>query len=289
MNTDHVQRFVFEGLPVRGELVHLDAAWRAISDRQDYPEPVRQLLGETMVATLLLSSTLKYKGSLIIQLTGEGPVTMLVMECTSERTMRGLAHWAGDVTRGSLQAITGNGKLIITIDSSEGMKRYQSIVALEGGSITEVLENYLSQSEQIDTRLWIATNSEIAAGMLLQKLPGGCNDSDIWDRAVHIGETVEEDELLSLSTLDLLHRLYHEEDIRLFDAEPVSFRCKCSRERVRSMLRALGSEEVNDILSKEGKVAVRCEFCNQYFEFDRVDATLLFVSELNPDLPPTKH
>jgi molecular chaperone Hsp33 len=282
---DQLQRFVFESLPIRGEFVRLDATWRAITEKQDYPPEVRDVLGEALVASALLSSTLKYDGSLTLQLqSSEGRLSMLVAECTSERTMRGLAKWSDDPARSDSPLLSGDGKLVITIDPANELKRYQSIVALEGDTLPAILGNYLSHSEQIATELWIVSNASFAAGLLLQKLPEHSDDPDAWNRAVQLTRTVEADELLSLPVMTLLQRLYHEEDIRVFAPEPVSFRCTCSRDRVGDMLRALGAAELRSIIQDEGIIDVNCEFCNHQYQFDSVDAEVLFS-----ETPPPEH
>lgn len=286
---DTLQRFVFMEFPVRGEFVRLGATWQAVTENRHYPPVVRRLLGETMVAGTLLAATLKFTGSLILQIQGNGPCSLLVVECTSERTVRGLAHWRGDITEGSLRHILGDGNLVITIDPQDEKRRYQSVVSLEGDSIATVLEAYLAQSEQISTRLWIASNDKNAAGLLLQRVPGDVGDDDGWERTVHLSQTVSESELLRLPSEDLLYRLYNEENVRVFDHEPVSFRCTCSRERVRNMLRSFGPQEIQSILADEGKISVNCEFCNQLYEFDSVDAAMLFADEVPPEIPPTSH
>lgn len=287
---DTLQRFVFTEFPVRGEFVRLGATWEAVTENRNYPPVVRRLLGETMVAGALLAATLKFNGSLILQIQGNGPVPLLVVECTSERTLRGLAHWHEPISEGSLRDVLGDGNLVITIDPQDEKSRYQSVVNLEGDSIATVLESYLAQSEQISTRLWIASNDKNAAGLMLQRVPGeSTDDDDAWERTVHLSQTVSESELLRLPSEELLYRLFHEESVRVFDHEPVSFRCTCSREKVRNMLRAFGHDEVQSILADEGKISVNCEFCNQLYEFDSVDAAMLFVDEVSPEVPPTTH
>lgn len=288
MDGDTVQRFVLEGYPVRGEIVHLDATWQAVLTRHDYPEPVRGVLGELLVAAALLSSTIKYDGSLTIQLQGDGPLSMVVVECTSHRTLRGLARWSGDVGNLKFAELIGQGRLAITLDPG-GDAQYQSIVNVEDDGVGPALERYFHRSEQVHTRLWLATDPEVAAGFLLQRLPERELDDEVWNRAVTLADSIRADELLGLPSQDLLHRLYHEDDVRIFDPEPVSFRCTCSRERVRVMLRALGTIEIHDILRTEGKVDVTCEFCNQHYAFDTVDAELLFTEQNPPDLPSTRH
>jgi molecular chaperone Hsp33 len=278
MRTDTLQRFIFENAPIRGQIVHLDATWRAVLDRRDYPAPVRDMLGEFMAAAALLTSTLKFEGRMIIQAQGHGPIKLLVVECSSERTLRGLAQWEGEVTDGSLPQLLGDGRLVITIDPSKGKERYQGIVELTGRSVAEALENYFTRSEQLATRLWLAANSKQAAGFMLQQMPGGHVEEESWSHATHLAATLTREELLGLPVRDLLHRLYHEDDIRLFEGAPVSFRCSCSRDRVEGVLRMLGPDEVRSILSERGAVDVDCEFCGGHYRFDAVDTAQLFTA-----------
>jgi len=289
MNRDLLQRFVFEDFPVRGAVVHLNAAWEAILERHDYPEPIRKLLGELLAASALLASTIKYQGSLSLQVQGDGPITLMVAEYTHEHTLRGIAHWQGDCV-GSFRQLLGAGKFVITVDQSEYGHRYQSIVPLAGDTVAQMLQNYLVQSEQLDTYLWLGSDATCAAGMLLQKMPGDAGtDEDAWDRVTQLTRTLTSLELFTLGNMDLLYRLFHEENLRLFESQPVSFRCKCTRERVRNMLRSLGADEIDDIVAKEGAVTVNCEFCNQRYDFDRVDLDQLFAAEVSPDVPRTRH
>lgn len=288
---DSLQRFVFEHLAVRGELVHLDATWLAVLSRHEYPQPVRDLLGQMMAAAVLLSATLKYEGSLTMQVQGDGPVSLMVVEATAERSLRGMAHWEGELVDGPLPSLVGSGRLVITIDPGHGRERYQGIVALSGANLSEALDAYLAQSEQLGTRLWLAADARSAAGLLIQKLPEQASeeDQDAWQRIGMLSDTVCADELLGLSARDIIHRLFHEEDVRVFDNEPVCFRCSCSRERVANMLRSLGHDEVNDILAEQGNIDVTCEFCNQHYSFDKVDAEQLFATAHPPETPKTRH
>lgn len=288
MDKDQLQRFIFDDFPIRGGVVHLNAAWEAVQARHEYPEPIRQLLGEMLAASALLASTIKYRGVLTMQIQGSGPVTLLVAEYTHEHSLRAIAHWQG-TPAGGLRQLVGDGKFVITIDQGDQQRRYQSIVPLAGESVTEVLRNSLRQSEQLDTELWLVADTACAAGLLLQKMPGDSSDVDAWGRVTQLAATLATDELLAIDNMTLLRRLYHEENLRIFDTQPVSFRCKCSRDRVRNMLRALGTEEVNDVLTKEGVVSVRCEFCNQRYDFDGVDVEQMFAAPLSPDVPRTRH
>jgi len=287
---DSLQRFIFEHAPIRGEIVHLDATWQAVLERRQYPPRVREVLGELMAAAALLTSTLKFDGRLIMQIQGKGPVSLLVVECTSDRTMRAIAQWQGVIPDVPLAALVGDGRLAVTIDPLKGKERYQAIVALEGLTVAEAFENYFARSEQLATRLWLASDPQQAAGMLLQRLPDAeSSDDDAWVRAVHLGSTITREELLALPVREIVHRLYHEEDIRLFSRMPVSFRCSCSRERVEAVLRMLGRDEIHSILDEQGSVSVDCEFCGSRYEFDRIDAEQLFTALHSFPAAPTRH
>lgn len=289
-SSDSLQRFLFEHAAIRGELVHLDATWRAALERHDYPPAVRGLLGELMAAAALLSAILKFNGSLTLQIQGSGPVGLAVVEATSERTLRGMAHWTGEPDPMPFPALVGEGRFVITIDPREGGQRYQGIVSLEGDTVSAALEHYLARSEQLDSRIWLAADTQHAAGMLLQRLPDRHDeDADTWNRATHLGATLTRDELLSLPAPEIIRRLYHEEDVRVFDRENMRFHCGCSRERVANVLRMLGYDEVQSILHERGKIDVDCEFCNHHYTFDRVDSEQLFAAESAAPASPTRH
>ncbi|MBU1426680.1 MAG: Hsp33 family molecular chaperone HslO [Gammaproteobacteria bacterium] len=277
--SDSLRRFLFEYAPIRGEIVHLEATWQAVIERHNYPPVLRDLMGELCAATVLLAATLKLQGSMVLQIHGKGAVKLLVVECSSDMELRATAKWDGDVSGGTLQELVGDGRFVITLDPRDGNQAYQGIVALEGGSIAEMLQNYMTRSEQLETRLWLAADGKHAAGMLLQKLPGQdeIQDDDPWERAVMIGDTLKPEELLNVPPPELVHLLYHEEDIRLFEAQAVVFRCTCSRENVARMLHMIGREEVDSIIAERGDVEVHCEFCNQCYVFDRVDADAVFM------------
>ena len=294
---DALQRFLFENFPIRGELVHLDASWQEVLGRHEYPEAVRNLLGEMLSAAVLLSSTLKFEGSLIIQLQGKGPVTLAVAECNSQKQMRGLAHWEGDVTDRSFQQMVGEGTLVITIDPVDG-ERYQGIVDCHQDSFVSAVEDYMSRSQQIETRIWLAATPETTSGMLLQQMPGEVSeygidddseDNEAWNRISHLASTIHDDELLDLTFEEIIHRLFHEEDVRVFEKQMVSFHCSCTHERVRGMLRMIGQDEVRAILEEQGQIGVRCQFCNHYYEFDAVDAEVIFIDDASSISSKTQH
>jgi molecular chaperone Hsp33 len=290
-STDSLRRFLFEHASIRGEIVRLDATWQSVIERHDYPPVLRDLMGELCAATVLLAATLKLHGSMVLQIHGKGAVKLLVVECSGDMELRATAKWEGDLSGRTLQELVGDGRFVITLDPKDGNQAYQGIVALEGESIAEILQNYMTRSEQLETRLWLAADGKHAAGMLLQKLPekGGLQDDDPWDRAVLIAGTLKPEELLNVPADELVHLLYHEEDIRLFESQSVVFRCTCTRENVARMLRMLGREEVDSIIKERGDVEVHCEFCNQRYVFDRVDADAVFTDIMAISANKTLH
>lgn len=288
VDPDSLHRFLFEEAGARGELIYLDATWRAVLDIQDYPPPVRRQLGEAMAAVLLLASTIKMEGSLILQAQGTGPLHTLVAQATHQRTVRGLARWEGEVPDGDLPAAFGQGQLALTIDPSGG-KRYQGIIPLEGKNLSAALEGYFAASEQLPTRLWLAAGDLRSAGMLLQRLPSEGGAAEDWERIGMLAQTLTRRELLELPAAQLLYRLFNEERVRLFESEPVAFRCTCSRQRVEDTLRALGRTEVEETLAEQGAIEVDCEFCNRSYRFDRVDALKLFAEGLHHEAPASHH
>ncbi|MEJ2514085.1 MAG: Hsp33 family molecular chaperone HslO [Gammaproteobacteria bacterium] len=285
---DSLRRFFFEAFPVRGELVHLDAAWQAVLERHDYPPAVRALLGEAMAASVLLASTLKFEGMLTLQLQGEGDLYLLVAQCGSDLSVRGLAKWRSDDPRGTLAELTGAGRLAITIESRKSRERYQGIVSADTDDLSGCLENYFANSEQLPTRLWLAADADRAAGMLLQRLPeaeGRAAEDEGWNRTGLLADTITRDELLNVGDRDVLRRLFHEEDLRLVESEAVAFSCSCNRGRVESALRLIGRDELEGLLAEEGTIQVRCEFCNMAYELDPVDVERL-LSGGGDDVPP---
>jgi molecular chaperone Hsp33 len=291
---DSLHRFLFEQFPIRGHLVHLDAAWQALIEHREYPEAIRTLLGEAVAAALLLAATIKFDGVLSMQLQGDGPVHLLLVQCTSGLGVRGLARFReGDYSDArKMSDLVGAGNLTVTLETDEGTQRYQGIVPITGERLAESLQLYFQNSEQLPTRLWLQADAAGASGMLLQKLPAGsisdarpvadpATVDDAWRRVQLIGDTLTPEESRALSDQEILHRLFNEDDVRLFEPAPVYFRCRCSRERVSSMLQGLGEKETRSILAERGEVEVRCDFCNRAYVFDAVDIAQLF----NPGVP----
>jgi molecular chaperone Hsp33 len=295
---DSLQRFLFENAAIRGEVVRLNATWQEVLQRHAYPEPIKNLLGEMMAASALLSAMLKFDGSLIVQIQGGGPLTLAVAECTSQRTLRAIANWHEGMLHGaSLPELVGKGSLAITIEPKSG-RRYQGIVDVGVGDLCEAIEDYMHRSQQLETKMWVTVDDNQASGMLLQKLPEpeGLHqnafleeDVDAWNRVTTLADTVREEELSTLPFEQLLRRLFFEEDVRLFEPEPVSFRCSCSKDRVRNTLRMLGYEEITSLFEERQTVSVNCEFCNHRYEFDRVDIEELFISDVKVDGSQVKH
>jgi molecular chaperone Hsp33 len=293
VQADTLRRFLFERYPFRGQLVHLGPAWAAMMEHHDYPPQVRDSLGEAVVAAALLSSTLKYEGLLSLQLRGEGPMHLMLVECTDGLAMRAVARFRDVPDSRDLRVLSGNGTLTVTVESGNAANRYQGIVPLAGASMSDCLRAYFEHSEQLPTRLWLRADADSASGLLLQRLPvttrpqgvtesgaGGVTDEEIedaWRRVQLVADTVTAEELARLEDHELLRRLFAEDDVRMFQSAPVFFRCRCSRERVGTMLRALGREEVDSVLEEFGQVEVRCEFCSRAYRFDAVDATALFA------------
>jgi molecular chaperone Hsp33 len=299
---DSLHRFLFEQFPIRGHLVHLDASWQALIEHRDYPEAVRNLLGEAVAASLLLAATIKFDGVLSLQLQGDGPVHLLLVQCTSGLGVRGLARFReGDYSDTSkISDLLGAGNLTVTLETDDGAQRYQGIVPISGERLDESLQLYFENSEQLPTRLWLQTDAAGASGMLLQKLPEGVASGpklvadaaaldDAWRRVQIIGDTLTPEELRTLSDQEILHRLFNEDDVRLFEPAPVFFRCRCSRERVSGMLQGLGEKETRSVLAERGEVEVRCDFCNRAYVFDAVDVAALFNSGVPADSGSSVH
>ncbi len=289
MNTnmsDTLHRFQLENLHVRGEWLSLSQSWQEIQSTTEYPPAISKVLGEALVAISLLSDSLKFDGSLVLQIHGTSPVSMLVVQATSDGTIRGLANWEGDIKpeadfKQLFQSADekSNGTMAISVEpsSSQG-ERYQSLVSLEGDSLSECFTQYFAQSEQLNTRLWLAVDDNIAAGLMLQSLPSEEleTQSDGWNHASILADTVTEQELLELPAEDLLHRLYHEEELRLYEAKPIRFECTCSQEKIEHTVHSIGKEEADSIIDEQGCISVDCDFCNAHYVLDSVDVARVF-------------
>jgi molecular chaperone Hsp33 len=288
MEADRLRRFLFENAPLRGHWVRLSASWQEAREHQQLPPAALALLGESLAAATLVSASLKFTGTLTLQLLGSrGALSMLVAQATDQRTLRGVAHVADDAaTRGTAfrDQIDG-GRLVVSVEQGEGVAPWQGIVPLDGGSLADCLGHYFEVSEQLPTMLVLAANADAAAGLLLQKLPApaaqgeaaAASAQDLWEEATALLGTLGAEELLAVEPELLLRRLFGAHDLRLFEAERVRFACRCDRERVAALLRGLGREEIESILVEQGEVTVTCEFCQKPYRFDAVDAARLFL------------
>jgi len=287
MDNDAVKRFTIEGAPIRGLVVRLEQAWQHVLARADYPDPAQRLLGEMVVMAAMLAQGIKLDGSVILQIRGSGPVTTAMAECMDHQRLRGIIRSAGDVgTATDVSTLCGEGQFAITLKPDKG-EPYQSLVALGAGDITDNVEAYFATSEQLPTRIWTATTDSTAAGLMLQRLPGESDDDDAWSRAQILAETVQDKELLELAPDDLLNRLFHEEQVRVYSPSPLAFGCACTRARSTSALKLMGAAEVQEILDEAGEVVVNCEFCGASYTYDTIDAHMLF--EMGPPSPNVEH
>ncbi len=291
---DKLLRFSFDQLDIRGELVYLDNSWESILSRYPYPAPVRKQLGSALAAISLLSASVKFEGTMILQIQSKGPLKSLVTQITNTGNLRGFAKWQGDVPDGKLKEVFGDGTMLITVIKDDG-ERYQSIVALEGDSLPEALNAYFVQSEQLPSTFQLFVTDTRVAGFFLQALPEKnahrkteeqvlihSADSpqlrdreEDWNRINILASTLQENELFTLSPERLLTNLFHEEQVRLFEPKPLRFTCTCSRGKVERTLIALGQAELDSILAEEGTIKVDCEFCNTHYEFSAEDVANL--------------
>jgi len=266
---DSLQRFLFPELACRGEIVRLTRTWKEVLARASYPAPVQTMLGEALAATALLSATIKFDGSLSLQVNGQGSLRMLLCQARSDGGLRGLAR-VEEGLRAQEQPLLVDARLAITIETGSPLERYQGIVDMPDGNVSRALETYFQRSEQLATRLWLTADGEQCAGILLQRMPdySSQDDLDAWPRLCMLTDTISTGELTTLPGLQILRRLYNEETVQLLGSESVRFWCGCSRERTAAMLVGLGEDEVQSILSEESEINVRCEFCNAQYVFD---------------------
>ena len=298
--SDEVRRFIMENHPVRGHWVRLGDAWRELRAHRDYPQPVRDLLGQAVAASVLLAATLKFRGTLTLQMQGDGAVSLLVAQCTHDYRIRGVARFDEKMVEDMVAACAHDGaaeekltfrrlvgtdsRIVVTVEAQERTARYQGVVPLTGDSLEASLEAYFATSEQLPTRLRLAADDEHGAGVLVQRLPasvvGGADETQnqaAWEAAARGIERLSPAELLESSVEQLLERGFATHDIRLFDGSPVQFECRCSEEHVAEMLRALGAEEVREVLEEQGDITVTCEFCHRPYRFDAIDVEALFA------------
>ena len=292
-SNDLLNRFIFDDCDIRGELVTLDKSYHEILEHNAYPPAIQKLLGEFLAAVGLLSSTLKFDGMIILQARGEGAISTIMAECNHHSNMRGIVRLNEEVElteqlaqSGSILDLLGKGVLFITIEPKRTenfagkLERYQGIVPLERDTLAGCLEDYFQQSEQLATRLWFAADTERASGLLIQALPNQLKtnaeeNQNHWETIEALADTITPEELLSLDHELILHRLFHEQPVRVFEPRQVTFSCSCSRERSESALIALGIDEVEALLIEKGEIDIDCQFCNKHYHFSPADVRKL--------------
>lgn len=295
-DTDFTQRFLFDDTDVRGEMASLNESYQHVLAKHPYPQPVAQLLGEVLAAAALLVGTLKFDGLLVLQVRSAGAVPLLMVECSSEREVRGIARYHAEQigADADLRSLMPEGVLAITVDPAKG-QRYQSLVPLEGATLAECLTSYFATSEQLPTRFWLRADGQRARGLLLQQLPPDRQKeaedrTASWQHLVTLADTLTAEEQLGLDNETVLHRLYHEEAVRLFEASPLRFRCSCSRQRSANALVSLGQHDAEALLAESnGKVVIDCQFCNQSYSFDAADVAQLFAGGGSDAPSATRH
>jgi molecular chaperone Hsp33 len=283
---DRVRRFVFERHPIRGHSVRLARAWLDLREHQDYPPAVQRLLGEAVSAAVLLAATLKFDGTLTLQLQGKGLVNLLVAQCTHDFKVRGMARHDPVGDAAGFRSLAGDGQIIVTVESADRGSSYQGVVPITGDSLAESLEAYFVQSEQLPTRVLLASTPGVVAGMLVQRVPGvGGKQAPAdpaaleaaWMKADHAMEARGPAQLLVDDIEQRLVQMFGDDEVRAFSGHEVRFECRCSRERVANVLRSLGQDEVRSVIAEQGMVTVTCEFCQKPYQFDPIDAEQLFA------------
>ena len=270
MQTDYVQRFIFEDLDIRGRLVCLTGAWQRMLDGRQYPEHIAALLGHTTALNVLLGANQKGSGRVTLQVQGTGPVKLLVSDCTAELRIRGMASFENHKSPAETQrSLLGDGRLAVTLEDVKSGQFYQSLVPLEGESLEQIFQHYLSQSEQLEAFLRLYADRGALCGLLLEKLPGAdSRDPDGWNRVTHFANTLTLDETRDAQPYDLLTRVFPEELMRVFRLYGVEYHCPYDEDKVKDMLRGLGRQEVESILAERGEVVIRNEMCNHEYRFD---------------------
>ena len=291
-------RFLLTERNIRGQLVQLDATTRAALANADYPASVAAQLGQALAATAALAGTVKLQGSIILQLQGKGAMPLLVAQASHQGELRGLASFDAErAHQADFATLAGDGRIVITIDGQD-RQRYQGIVAIEGDSLSACLGDYFARSEQLATQLYLAADGDKAAALLLQQLPPSSGDdshtdSDDWQYATTLAATLSDTELLTLPAEELVHRLFHADEVQLFEPQKLRFYCSCSRDKVAAAIRGLGQQEAELLVAEQGQIRVDCEFCNHAYEFDAIDLATVFnpsaVTLAGATEPPQLH
>ena len=278
---DAVVPFVFESLPVRGALIQLQKSWQRMQLGHNYQTNVLETLGHSAAATGLIAQSLKFDGTITMQLSGDGPLTMLVMQCTSELELRGMASAPDIEDHASFEELVSKARCAITVDAGAMERPYQGIVEVTGESLANSLENYYAKSAQIPSHIQLVSESSSCGGILLQQMPEKASPlEDDWRRLGMLVATLRPEDITEGVGIDLLSKLFAEDDVRVFKPRAATFRCRCSRKRAADVLRMLGSEETTAACSEQGQVDVTCEYCGRTRSFDAVDVSRLFADHV---------
>ena len=280
MSADTLIPFAFEALPVRGALVEMRRSWRRMQRDHDYTPLIAETLGHAAAATGLIAHSLKFDGAITLQIQASGALQMLVMQCTSEHEMRGMAVAEDGIEASSFRDIANGAHCAITVDS--GDRPYQGIVEMHGGSLAASLEHYFEQSVQVPSHLALLAGEDIAAGLLLQQMPGQAIDADDWNRLNLLAQTLAHQDFAEGAGLELIGKLFAEDDVRVFESKAVTFRCRCSGQKAEDVLRMLGETEAREALRETGQIEVVCEYCGRRRQFDSVDISRLFADNVVP-------
>lgn len=294
---DLLQRFIFENIPVRGEFIHLDDSYQTIVNQHPYPPALRSLLGEALCVAGLLSAIIKFEGRLTIQFRGTGKLKLLLAQSDNQFNLRGLAKWEGEMSEAELTEALQEGILAVMIDSGPG-KQYQGMVAWRGNSLTESIEGYFKDSEQLPTKIWLAVDEKSAAGFLLQIVPAADKNLIAMEQAAihphldyltNLSKEINDIDLLYIDYQEFLKNFYPNEEIRIFPDVPVAFGCTCSRSKSEDAIYLLGKEEAEEEIRNKNSLVVTCDFCNQEYVFDKVDVAEIFERKSRPADPSQLH
>jgi len=285
---DCLRRFLFEELGVRGEWVRLQNSWQQAKQYQELSSGVQEQLGQAMASVVLLSATIKFEGAMILQAQGNGDLNTVVAHASHDRKVRGLARGNTQMEAASLSEMMGEGRLVITVEPEQG-EPYQGIVKLEGEKLADVITNYFTQSEQLETKVWLFANETHAAGLFIQELPAQESYEADWERISTLANTVTKEEMLSLDCEEMLYRLFNEEKVRVYEPESIEFKCGCSSEKIETTLVSLGKKELDSIFLERDIIEVNCEFCGKHYDFDKVDIENLLSGKPIEKLSKTRH
>lgn len=281
MATNSIQRFLFKDHGIRGQIIQLADAWQAMTTDRHYPPVISKLLGELSLMAIMMANGLKHKGRITLQVQGKGPVNLLVVEVSDDLKIKGVAKTSQTITgQQTLDELLGDGQILATLENTQTNHHFQSYVSREAKSIAGCFEKFFKQSEQLDTRIWLSANQNLAGGLMIQKMPGSekaTNDHDAWNRIEHLCTTLTDGELTKLSSEELLHRLFHEETVELFNATDVQYHCPHDNSKIDAMLLSLGEQEVRKILAEQGEIVIHNEMCNFHARYNEAAIDALFA------------